>query len=231
MRYLWEVVLEAQEKEQELGRLRFFHEPDSSPYMELSLPCLNQTELEGQEEIGVNTYFRFYSIFLDLYGPEQQEFPQLRKSLTNVVLHMLAENDVRMGMTKEEYYKKLLAIDIAGGIFGRKASQVFPTFTKQEQGWLLSGWLRHYQVESPLTVFTDMVHGLIDKSVVYHNNDRPLEILIFINRKEDQVLKEKIKFLIYLFLDIQYHTEIYYEYHFPIIGVEDTMQIDEIAIY
>ena len=45
-------------------RLRFVHAPQGSGYMELSLPCLNQTWLGEEEQpedinIEVNTYYRF----------------------------------------------------------------------------------------------------------------------------------------------------------------------------
>jgi hypothetical protein len=50
------------------------------------------------------------------------------------------------------------------------------------------------------------------------------------SKKTDE-LEQRLQFLIELFLDIQYRVEIYYEYHFGIIGMEDTMQIDEIALY
>ena len=71
MRYLWEVLLAAQEERIPEEKLRFIHAPHGSGYMELSLPCLNQTWLEtdgqrGDVSIGVNTYYRFYDIFNDL---------------------------------------------------------------------------------------------------------------------------------------------------------------------
>ncbi len=216
MRELWEVVLEAKKEQIPLKNLRFVHEEKGSAYMELSLPFINQDELQGETTIGVNTYCRFYSIFKHMYQPDQKEFPYLRNSLTNLIIHMLAENDARRGMTKEEYYKKLLIRDIQSGVFGNEAINVFVHMEQEEQNKLMSGWLRSYRTGSSLAIFIDMIHSLIDNSIVYHNNDFPEELL---------------KFLIELFLDIQYHIEIYYEYHFGIIGIEDTMQIDEIAIY
>ena len=63
MRELWEVVLEAKKEQIPLKNLRFVHEGKGSAYMELSLPFINQEELQGEKVIGVNTYCRFYSIF------------------------------------------------------------------------------------------------------------------------------------------------------------------------
>ena len=231
MRELWEVVLEAKKEQIPLKNLRFVHEEKGSAYMELSLPFINQDELQGETTIGANTYCRFYSIFKHMYQPDQKEFPYLRNSLTNLIIHMLAENDARRGMTKEEYYKKLLIRDIQSGVFGNEAINVFVHMEQEEQNKLMSGWLRSYRTGSSLAIFIDMIHSLIDNSIVYHNNDFPEELLVYTSSRKTDELEQRLQFLIELFLDIQYRVEIYYEYHFGIIGMEDTMQIDEIALY
>lgn len=235
MRYLWEVLLAAGMEQIPEEKLRFVHTPSGSGYMELSLPCLNQTWLEegGQPEdiaIEVNTYHRFYDIFHSMFPPDPADFPALRESLTNLSLHMLARNDVRRGMTREDYHKKLLAKELLEGGFGGTAKSVFVSMDRKEQERLLGGWLKSFRSGSALPVFLDMVHGLVADSIVYHNNEYPDEILIYTGLKQERGLEQRIWFLIDTFLDIRYRVEIFYEYHFGIIGVEETMQIDEIAI-
>ncbi len=235
MRYLWEVLLAAQTEQLPEEKLRFLHTPLGSGYMELSLPCLNQTWLEedgqlGDVSIGVNTYYRFYDIFHEMFPPDPIDFPALRDSLTNLSLHMLAQNDIRMGLTKEDYYKRLLAKEILKGRFGEAAKDVFQSMDRKEQEVLLGGWLHSFQEGSTLSVFLDMVHGLVADSIVYHSNEYPNEVLIYTGLKQERQLERKIRFLIDTFLDIRYHVEIFYEHHFGLIRVEETMQIDEIAI-
>lgn len=234
MRYLWEVLLAAGEERIPEERIRFVHAALGSGYMELSLPCLNQTRLgeEGRESIRieVNTYYRFYDIFKDLFPPDAMDFPALRESLTNLSLHMLAWNDALRGMTKEEYHKRLLTKEILEGSFGELARSVFLSMTGKEQGQLLGGWMRSLRIGSALPVFLDMVRSLVKDSIVYHNNEYPDEILIYTGLKKEKKLEQRIRFLTDTFPDIRYHVEIFYEYHFGIIGVEETMRIDEIAI-
>lgn len=235
MRYLWEVLLSAEEEGIPEEKLRFVHTPSGSGYMELSLPCLNQTWLGegGQTEdvsIGVNTYYRFYDIFYNMFPPDAAEFPALRESLTNLSLHMLAQNDVRTGLTREDYHKRLLAKEILAGGFGKTAKSVFRSMNKAERERLLGGWLSSFRVGSALPIFLDMVHVLVKDSIVYHSNEYPDEVLIYTGQKKERKIEQRIRFLIDTFLDIRYHVEIFYEYHFGIIGVEETMQIDEIAI-
>lgn len=235
MKYLWEVLLAAKEQGMPEEKLHFVHTPSGSGYMELSLPCLNQTWVEKDEEtgdvnIGVNTYYRFYDIFYNMFPPDAAEFPALRESLTNLSLHILAQNDIRRGLTKEDYLKRLLEKEILAEDFGGMAKDVFLSMNRTEQERLLGGWLTSFRVGSALPIFLDMVHGLVADSIVYHNNEYPDEVLVYTGLRKERNLQQRIQFLIDTFLDIRYHVEIFYEYHFGIIGVEETMQIDEIAI-
>lgn len=235
MKYLWEVLLAAWEDGIPEEKLRFVHAPSGSGYMELSLPCLNQMWLEedGQTEelrIEVNTYYRFYDIFYGMFPPDETDFPALRESLTNLSLHMLARNDIRRGLTKEDYYKRLLAKEILEGGFGRNAEDVFRSMSVQDRERLLGGWLDSFQTGSALPVFLDMIHELVQDSIVYYNNEEPDELLIYTGSRNGRELEQRIRFLTDTFLDIRYHVEVFYEYHFGIIGVEETMRIDEIAI-
>lgn len=235
MRYLWEALLAAKEEQIPAERLRFVHAPLGSGYMELSLPCLNQTRLEedGQTQavrIEVNTYYRFYDVFYEMFPPDPSDFPALRESLTNLSLHMLAENDVRRGMTREDCYKRLLAKEIMAGDFGETARGVFQDMDREEQELLLGGWLGCFRAGNALPVFLDMIHGLVADSIVYHSNECPDEVLIYTGLRQERKLEQRIRFLADTFLDIRYRVEIFYEYHFGIIGVEETMQIDGIAI-
>lgn len=228
MIFLWEALLYARREQISEKEIRFVHARKGSAYTELAFPCLNQTWLEKAVE--VNTYYRFYSIFKEMFPPEQSEFSKLRDSLTNVVLHMLTQNDVMRGMTREDYYKKLLADEVMKGGFGDMAVKVFCDMNKKEQERLLSGWLNSFRVGSALPVFLDMVHGLVDDNIVYLSNKNPNEILIYTGLKKNQKLEQRIKFLTDTFLDIKYHVEVFYEHHFGIIDIEETMQIDKIAI-
>lgn len=235
MRYLWEALLAAKVEQIPEERLRFVHAPLGSGYMELSLPCLNQTWLEAggptqAARIEVNTYYRFYDVFYEMFPPDPPDFPALRESLTNLSLHMLAENDIRRGMTREDYYKRLLAKEIMAGGFGETARGVFQDMDREEQELLLGGWLGSFRAGNALPVFLDMIHGLVADSIVYHSNAYPDEVLIYTGLRQERRLEQRIRFLADTFLDIRYRVEIFYEYHFGIIGVEETMRIDGTAI-
>lgn len=228
MMYLWEALLCARLTQIPEQTIRFAHARRGSAYMELALPCLNQTWLENVVE--VNTHYRFYSIFKDMFPPEQAEFPALRDSLTSLALHMIAQNDIMKGMTREDYYKKLLTAEVMDGSFGDLAREVFCDMNRKEQEKLLSGWLNCFRVGSALQIFLDMVHALVDDNIVYLSNKCPDEILLYTGLRQERKLEQRIRFLTDTFLDIRFHVEVFYEYHFGIMEIEETMQFDEISL-
>lgn len=228
MMYLWEALLCARLTQVPEQTIRFIHARQGSAYMELALPCLNQTWLENVVE--VNTHYRFYSIFKDMFPPEQAEFPALRDSLTSLALHMIAQNDIMKGMTREDYYKKLLTAEVMDGSFGDLAREVFCDMNRKEQEKLLSGWLNCFRVGSALQIFLDMVHALVDDNIVYLSNKCPDEILLYTGLRQERKLEQRIRFLTDTFLDIRFHVEVFYEYHFGIMEIEETMQFDEISL-
>lgn len=228
MMYLWEALLCARLTQIPEQTIRFAHARQGSAYMELALPCLNQTWLENVVE--VNTHYRFYSIFKDMFPPEQAEFPALRDSLTSLALHMIAQNDIMKGMTREDYYKKLLTAEVMDGSFGDLAREVFCDMNRKEQEKLLSGWLNCFRVGSALQIFLDMVHALVDDNIVYLSNKCPDEILLYTGLRQERKLEQRIRFLTDTFLDIRFHVEVFYEYHFGIMEIEETMRFNEISL-
>lgn len=230
MNYVWEVMLKAIDQGIPEQNIRFQVGKDYSAYMELSGEYLNQEKIEHNAVIELNPYFRFFDIFKDLFHPDLILYPKLRENLSNLILHQLAQNDRFSGMTKEEYYKKLLYHDLDREVFGQNARKAISLFYKEEQAIILSGILRQYETGSSLDLFTDMMESLIPNNIVYHSNENPYEILIYIGQKREKRLTEKVDFLIYTFVEIPYCTDIYYEYHFGILGMEETMVLDEITM-
>lgn len=230
MNYLWEAFLNADERGIKKEQMRFLIAESYSGYMEISDSFLNQKELQEELRIEVNPYYRFYDIFKDLFHPEMQEFPDLRKSLANLIFHLLAENDAMSGMTKEEYYKQFLYQNIRSGAFGRDAADTIELFKREERELILSGLLRQYQTGSSLDIFKDMAEELLPENIIYHSNENYYEILVCVGVKKEEQIVAKVELLKKLFVDLPYHVDVYYEHHFGIIGVEETMRIDEIAL-
>ena len=230
MNYLWEIMLQAKEQKIAAEKINFKAARKYSPYMELSEEFLNVVSMEEPYTVEINPYYRFQQIFKDMFHPDVQDYPSFRKGLFQLLIHQLSENDLKMGMTREEYYKKLLGKAVAEGIYGREAAEEFALFEQKEQEILLQGMLILYRAGESIALFRQVICALIPNCIVYNSNDEPCEILLYIGKKESESLKRKTSFIINQFAGIRYHIDIYYEYHFGIIGIEETMEIGEIAI-
>ena len=230
MNYLWEVMLALKKCGVPEKNIRFQMPREFSAYMELSGSYLNQKEIEEGEIIEINPYYRFYNIFKDFFRPHQKEFSKLKENLFHLIFHQLMQNDAVSGMSREEYYKKLLYQDLEDHAFGTQARETMALFCREEQEILLSGLLKQYETGSSLDMFKDMMEALIPRNIVYHSNQNSYEILIYIGQKKEKEIVKKLDFLINMFLELPYYVDIYYEYHFGIIEMAETMEIDEIIL-
>lgn len=230
MNYLWEVMLQAKNQKIEAEKIYFKPAGKYSPYMELSEEFLNKAGLEEPYTVEINPYYRFWQIFKYMFHPDLQDYPSLRRGLFQLLVHGLAENDLKMGMTKEEYYKKLLGRAVADGIYGKEEADAFALFEGSEREILLQGMLTLYREGESIALFRHIMCALISNCIVYNSNDNPYEILLYIGKKKSEILERKAAFIINQFAGIRYNVDIYYEYHFGIIGIEETMCVGEIAI-
>ncbi|MEY8268497.1 hypothetical protein AALA79_19305 [Lachnospiraceae bacterium 64-25] len=230
MNYLWEIMLAAKEQGIDENEINFKAARKYSPYMELSEEFLNKAKLEEPYTVEINPYYRFQPIFQAMFHPDLEEDPSLRRGLFQLLVHQLAEDDLKMGMTREEYYKKLLGEAIREQVYGKEAADAFALFKGKEREILLEGMLTLYRTGESLALFRHVMCALISDCIVYNSNEDPFEILIYIGRKKSEELCRKNAFIIKQFLGIRYRVDLYYEYHFGIIGIGETMEVGEIAI-
>lgn len=231
MNYLWEILLQA--KEQGIGEenIRFCPARSYSPYMELAEEYLNISRLEEPYIVEVNPNYRFQKVFQTLFHPDVVDYPALRRGLFQLLFHQLGKNDIRAGMTREEYYKKLLGSAFEREEYGTDNAKAYALFQGIERQILLEALLTLYREGDSIELFRHVMTALIPKCIVYGSNDDPYELLIYIDRRKSEALEHKVQFILKCFMNIRYRAELYYEYHFGIIGMEETMQVDEIAIY
>lgn len=230
MNYLWEILLQAKAQGMAEEDIQFRQARSYSPYIELAEEFLNITRLEEPCLVELNPNYRFQKVFQELFHPDVTDYPALRGGLFQLLIHQIGENDIRAGMTREEYYKKMLGRAFADGDYGAGKKEAYALFQGSEREILLEGLLTMYREGDSIELFRRVMTALIPRCIVYGSNDNPYEILIYVGRRQTEMLEKKVQFVIALFLNIRYQPELYYEYHFGIIGMEETMQVGEIAI-
>lgn len=229
MNYVWDLLMRAREHKMDVNTFHFVPAVSYSPYMELSLVDLNTSQLEQVVEI--NPYYRFYSIFRDLFPPDAEEGLELRESLFDIIMHFLAEIDLYQGMNRREYHIRFVQRDIADGIFGLKVKESFEQLNREEQDAIAEGLLRLYETGEAVHLLKETMRRVFHRSIIYANCEEKDEMLIYIGQEETQLSRMKVDLILDLFLPARFTTELYWTSHFGILEADPTMKIDAIALY
>ncbi len=230
MNYIWEMLLKADKQNIKREDVKFVHAKMSSPYMEISLNDLNLTSLPEDNVIEVNEYYRFYEIFKDLFNINIEESQELREVLLDILLHYLGELDLKMGLCKTEFYKKFLFKDILNSVFGERLAKDILCFEKEELDVLLNGFITIYRAGISLQLFKEVLRKIFVNSVIYISKERPKDVYIYLDEYQEKKLETKINVIVETFLPINMKSLIFWDKHFGIIGLENTMKINEIVM-
>lgn len=230
MNYAWEVVLQAEKVHQSRDNLRFVEAKDPSPYIEVSLIDLNQ-ETPEDNRIEINPLYRFEDVFGRLFDRNVEDMIRSREIFFDICLHYIVQLDLREGLSREDYYCSLLAGDIDKGIYGNQAKKRFRLFNRAEQKEVLRSYLQLLRTGNHLEEYRKVVTRIYPHSIIYENNEVMYELLVYLGVRETGEEREKAAFLVELFLPIQETVYIFYENHFGIIGVDETMAVDEMVVF
>jgi len=229
MNYIWELIVRAKNENIDLKEISFKLANRYSPYMELSNQDINSKQVEAEAEI--NPYYRFFDIFKELFMPDYDDYQELRGVFLDIVVHFLTTIDLKQGMYKQEYYKKIIYHEIKGGYFGQVVEEGIDYFTNQEKSLLLDNIYRFYNTGNHIYHLKDTIKKLFKDSIIYVNCYEINEVLIYIGQVKNQTNLMKLKVIKELFLPVNFKITTYWEKHFGIIGVVETMTIGEISIY
>lgn len=146
MQYIWEVVLAAEKNGIREADLRYEVAEVRSPYLEVSFCDLNTQTVE-QTAVEVNPFYRFFDIFSGVLDINQKEYKKTKEIFVDAVFHYLALTDLRMGMSRKDYYFKFLVEELESGQFGRKAKAAIQLFSSYEKNILYwRSWMSYLLV-------------------------------------------------------------------------------------
>jgi hypothetical protein len=229
MNYVWDIIIYLRQTGREEKDIKFIAAKSYSPYMELSHADINFDKVE--KEIEVNPYYRFYEIFKDLFNINNQEDIELRETLFDILMHFLSNIDTLQGMTKREFYIRFFLKDIEKGVLGSRIKKGFEVFSYKEKVIIVENLIRLYKTGEMLYLLKDTVRKIFKYSKIYANYETKDELLFYIPCARSSTNEAKMNFIMEFFLPIKFRTEIYWKDHFGIIGVDESMVIDSIALY
>ncbi|WP_036130326.1 hypothetical protein [Lysinibacillus sphaericus] len=229
MNYIWDLLIRAEDEGFAKKDIQFLLAKDFSPYMELSPQLLNAQHLEQQVE--VNPYYRYYEIFKNLFHPDNMNDLELREYFLDFVLHFLAEIDRMQGMNKREFSIQFILREIDANVFGNTVRDNMHAFTKKEKEMVVLNILRLYQTGDEIYLLKDTMKRLFKHCMIYVKSEEQDELLLYIGQKKSELNEMKVRLVQEIFLPVNFKTEVYWQNHFGIIGAEETMKLDRIALY
>lgn len=230
MNYAWEAVLQAEKDHRSREQLRFVKARTPSPYMEVSLVDLNLKTPE-ENRIEINPLYRFEDVFGKLFDRNVEGMEDIREMFFDICMHYMVQLDLRQGLSREDYYCSLLACDLLQGNYGARAQEGFALFDRAEQKEVLRSFLQLFRTGNYLEEFRKVAKRLYPRAILYENNETAGELLVYLGVKETERERKRAAFLIEGFLPIQETVYVFYENHFGIIDVDETMWMDEMVIF
>lgn len=230
MNYAWEAVLMAEKEGGNRDELRFVEASVASPYIEVSAVDLNVECPEGNE-VEINPLYRLGDVFGRLFDRDVEELKKTREIFFDVCMHYIVQLDLREGLSKEDYYYGLAEEDMESGRYGETARSRFGLFSGKERKRILRGYLRLLKTGNYRGEFRRMMAGLYPHVFIYENKETAYELFVYLGKEETEKERERAEFLKEMFLPVQENVHFFYENHFGIIGVDETMVVGEMAIF
>jgi hypothetical protein len=228
---MWEAALLAADAYGlSLDDLRFCPARTADPYREVIPENLNQRAPDG-ESIVVNPHYRYGSIFTALLDERTDAHPELRDILFDILAHRLTELDLRSGLCRDEYRAGFLREDIEAGVYGRENAERLRRFPGSALRFVLSALLSLYRTGTSMSMFAGLLGTLYPHSVIYLDVRSVRELLIYVGKKKTPDLGAQLDLLCDLFVPADCDTELFWDMHFGLIGVDETMEIGGIMMY
>lgn len=230
MNYVWEAALAADEAGIRREEVRYVPVRNGSPYTEVVLENINDKKIQSPN-VEMNPLYRFAKEFSCLFDINLEGYEITRQLVFEIFMQYLIQQDLRQGLSRQEYALRFLLRDLTGGICGSETIGILEQFDKMKIRRLLCLILKLYQCGSSVWLFREVMRCMYPKSLVYANNDETRQILAYIGIKETKQERERLEFLQDLFLPINDQIYLFWEHHFGIIDVEATMVMDEMVLF
>lgn len=229
MNYIWEMILKLEDTPIEKEHVFFRQATDYSPYYEQAFLCMNQQRVESQI-IEINSLYRFNAIFSQLLSPYIEEAESVKDYLFDILIHYLVEVDLRHGLSKKEYYIRRLKQSIEAGEYGTAVARRFVQIETKQQMLLCEMMLGQLQTGASIACFAKVIRALFPDAIVYKKQSKEKQVLVYIGELYEKLRENTIIFIIETFLPLDFSVRLFWEHHFGIVGVAETLKIDAIEI-
>jgi hypothetical protein len=230
MNCVWEVVLKAKKSGHGLEELRFINSQSPSPYTESSFDFLNSDTVEDRE-IEINPLYRFATQLGEIFLPDVVGYENVRAMFLDVMLHYVAIWDLRSGGDKKELRAMYILNEIQEGRFLKSIRETLLDLELNKAKRIIFCLIDLYKCKDYITIFRKALKELYPKANLYIHSENLRKLILFTGVDKTKKDMERIEMLKELFLPISYETDIFWKYHFGIVGVKESMKIGKMALY
>ena len=226
---IWAPYLVMLQQEGKLEKLHYKVKNNRvSPYLELQADSLygNGTYADGAAQLDVNPYVRFFPIFDPLLTPDDLGYEEFDQALSDVLLHYLADLDIRMGMRRHDFHIRLLVGDLEQGVYGGLAE--LKEFSWMEKRILAEWLLRFYQTGDSADSLLGAVRVLLPVCRVYIREGE--EFVFYMRQPQDETEEKRLRFLIRLFLPLACSWTIHWTMTDGVAGYEEKLRLEDFVL-
>ena len=187
--------------------------------------------------VSFNPMLRFTELFYGYINTEDGECYTLDDftdyidpaDLKNVVAHILAQIDRQFGLTPLQVVMNKVTADIKCGNFGVFIRDNWDIWTAEEQNIIAHNLALRLLDYQNVDYFVDTLRKLY--KIVELQYEEPTDIYyLYIDDRKNEQNEIKLEFVKKLFWNFTDKLRVFWFYHYGIIGIDETMRIDEIEI-
>ena len=221
MEELWKRVAEGKEN------IRFCQAPSYSPYCEFSDSGIE--EIQGLTRLSMNAFYRYAPIMEPLFASKELNREQ-RDWLFDVYMHYLTELEYRKGATRQELAIRKLQAGLTDGIYGERVKAAYLLLDRNQKYYVSHMLECQQRTRESVNKCADVLVTVLQDGIVYKSETNEKQLMLYINKRENEQDKAIIHMVCELFLPLGYDLRVFWENHFAVIGEMQTMVLDEIEL-
>lgn len=228
--YIWGIVYEMFQQGEDINKIKFVLSEGISPYMEINEDNINY--FNEDIEVEINPFYRFNKILSSIIDVNiKKDYEEIRRKVFNVMLHILSKIDLLEGMNKRVIVNRKIVKEFEKGKFGEEIEELIKYFTETEKINVAGLVYDLYKFSDSMYIFEEALKNIFKDFIIYNDKISKDKLIIFINSTGNTKNKNRFRLLRKLFLPIGLKVRVYWENHFGVIGVKETLRINNMSVY
>ena len=128
-------------------------------------------------------------------------------------------------------YIRKIRQEMLSGIFGETVREGMEQLKRERQIAVADEFLRVIEMGSSVHSFCHIMKQVFEGCIVYQSRAHPQKLYVYIGRERDEQLQKQWQMLRETFLSLDIEIKEFWAEHFGILGINETMKIDAIAIF